>query len=347
MTSLPRITFGIIVLNGEPFTTYCLRGLYPFAHEIIVVEGACKDAAAIATSDGHSTDGTLEALYRFKAEEDPENKVRIVIRDGFWSEKDEQSRAYAELAIGDYLWQVDIDEFYQPDDMRTILKMLRNDPQITAVSFKQITFWGSFDYIVDSWYLRRGAEIYHRLFKWGEGYEYVTHRPPTVCDPNGVDLRSQKWITGHKLARRGILLYHYSLLFPKQVVEKCKYYDQSSWTNRSSYRAWAERNFFGLENPFWVHNVYNHPGWLEHFRGRHPPQIEMMRRDIRDGRLRIEMRNAKDVEELLCSPKYKLGCIGLKVLDHLDRWRIRLWRSASLPARLLGRVANKRRQAMR
>ena len=60
---LPKITFGIIVLNGEPFTRYCLRALYPFAHEILVVEGA----APVATPDGRSTGGTLETLYRFKA----------------------------------------------------------------------------------------------------------------------------------------------------------------------------------------------------------------------------------------------------------------------------------------
>ena len=35
----PRISFGIIVLNGEPFTRYNLRALYPFAHQIIVAEG--------------------------------------------------------------------------------------------------------------------------------------------------------------------------------------------------------------------------------------------------------------------------------------------------------------------
>ena len=63
---LPKVTFGIIVLNGEPFTRYCLRSLYPFAHEILVVEGAAPAAAKVATPDGHSTDGTLETLYRFK-----------------------------------------------------------------------------------------------------------------------------------------------------------------------------------------------------------------------------------------------------------------------------------------
>ena len=38
---------------------------YPFAHEIIVVEAASPAAEFTATSDGHSTDGTLETLRRF------------------------------------------------------------------------------------------------------------------------------------------------------------------------------------------------------------------------------------------------------------------------------------------
>lgn len=98
----PKITFGIIVLNGEPFTKYCLRQLYPFAYEIIVVEGASQYAKDAADENGHSLDGTLEALYEFKEQEDPEDKVQIITRDGFWSEKDEQSKAYAERAMGDY-----------------------------------------------------------------------------------------------------------------------------------------------------------------------------------------------------------------------------------------------------
>ena len=43
MKKLPSITFGMIVLNGEPFVRYNLRALYPFAHQIIVVEGVCSD----------------------------------------------------------------------------------------------------------------------------------------------------------------------------------------------------------------------------------------------------------------------------------------------------------------
>jgi hypothetical protein len=301
----PKITFGIIVLNGEPFTRYCLRSLYPFAHEIIVVEGASKFAKNIADTNGHSIDGTLETLYRFKAEEDPEDKIQIITMDGFWSEKDEQSQAYAKLATGDYLWQVDIDEFYRPQDMQSVIQMLRDDTTITAISFKQITFWGGFEYITDGWYLRNGAEIYHRLFKWGQGYNYKTHRPPTIYDDKGRNLRNIKWIDGYGLARKGIFLYHYSLIFPKQVCKKSVYYSQCEIIARKESPDWAERNFLELNNPFRVHNVYDYPSWLMRFEGNHPLAIQQLRNDIQNGLINIELRNNSDVEGLINSPGYK------------------------------------------
>lgn len=49
----PKITFGMIVLNGLPFIKYNLIELYPYAHQIIIVEGACKTAEAIADKNGH------------------------------------------------------------------------------------------------------------------------------------------------------------------------------------------------------------------------------------------------------------------------------------------------------
>lgn len=326
MVDLPRVTFGIIVLNGEPFTRYCLRALYPFAHEILVVEGAAPAAAKVATPDGHSTDGTLETLYRFKAEEDPQDKVQIITREGFWSEKDEQSQAYAKRATGDYLWQVDIDEFYDPRDIQTILKILRDDSEITAVSFKQITFWGGFDYLVDGWYLRQGAEIYHRLFKWGEGYQYVTHRPPTVCDSHGRDLRKQKWVNGYELYKRGIKLYHYSLLFPKQVIEKCEYYANAALFRREQARRWALEVFMELKSPYRVHNVYRYFSWLERFDGEHPPQVSALRDDIEAGIITVHTRSTDDIDRLLNSFRYKLGRAVIKGLEPCDRLRLFVWR---------------------
>ena len=324
---LPKVTFGVIVLNGDPFIPYTLRSIYPFAHEIIVVEGAAPGAVNIATAQGHSTDRTLEALRRFRAEQDPDGKVVIVSAedeghpDGFWpGEKDEQSRAYAKRATGDYLWQVDIDEFYRPEDMVAILTMLRDDPAIGHVSFKQIAFWGNFDTTVDGYYLMSGADIFYRLFKWGPDYCYVTHRPPTVADETGRDLASGKRLLGNTLARQGIYLYHYSLLFPKQVTEKCEYYGTAEWAKRSGAQRWAQEAFTELRRPFRVHNVYSHPSWLERFAGVHPPEVERMRADIADGTLKIAMRPTADVDALLASPAYVVRRAVLKQLHSFNHW---------------------------
>ena len=100
-------------------------------------------------------------------------------RDGYWREKDEMSQAYAERATGDYLWQVDVDEFYMPADIEAVLHLLRTEPGITAVSFNTITFWGAPEYQVDSWYLRRGAAEYHRLFQVGSWLP--------LCQPSSAD----------------------------------------------------------------------------------------------------------------------------------------------------------------
>ena len=319
----PRITFGIILLNGQPFIRYNLRALYPFAHQIIVVEGAAPAADQISTPEGHSIDDSLEELVRFQAEEDPQNKIEIVTRDGFWPEKDEMSQAYADRATGDYLWQVDIDEFYQPRDMQRILSMLQADPTITAVYFKQICFWGGFDYVVDGWYLRQvqneGPGIIPRVFRWRPGYRYAYHRPVTVLDENKQDIRKINPLNGQELAEQGLYMYHYSLLFPKQVTEKSAYYGQAAWAELAQSEQWAEEVFGELKRPFHVHNVYKYPSWLENFTGQHPPQIQAMRQDILDGQIKCALRPTADIESLLDQPGYKLGRLGLKIADPFVR----------------------------
>jgi hypothetical protein len=324
---LPRVTFGIIVLNGEPFVRYNLRALYPFAHQIIVVEGAVSSAACIATQDGHSTDGTRETLARFKDEEDPENKLLIVTKETFWHEKKEQSQAFAQRATGDYLWIVDIDEFYHADDMRTVLGMLQAHPNISAVFFKQIAFWGGFDYVTDGWYLRQrqgtGPGTVQRISKWGPGFSYASHRPIVIEDPDGLDVARDKSLDGTTLARQGLFMYHYSLLFPRQVREKSEYYSRADWANAPRMADWAEETYTRLRSPYRVHNVYRYPSWLARFEGRHPDQIEALREDISSGRVSETMRPTDDIESLLHSRRYRAGRLVIKALDPFARFTIR------------------------
>lgn len=345
---LPRITFGVIVLNGEPFTRYCLRALYPFAHEIIVVEGGHEDARVVSTPDGHSTDGTLATVRGFMRDEDPEGKVQLVTREGFWPKRDEfgkdrtpQSRAYAERATGDYLWQVDIDEFYRPGDMTSVIAMLQDDPSITAVSFRQRTIWGGLHYAADGWALRRGLDVHHRLFRWRPGYRYATHEPPTVLDESGTDLRAIRWVRARDMERRGIILYHYSLLFPEQVRLKAALYDSEKPDLCPGILEWADRSYSTLDRPFRVHNLYEQPSWLERFDGPHPPEIVRMMADINSGKIACELRDNRDVERLLRRRSYRTGRAALRLLEPTDR-RVR-----ASATRTRDLVARRLRQATR
>ncbi len=320
----PRVTFGIIVLNGMPFLPYNLRALYPFAHQIIAVEGAAPGARGNATPDGHSRDGTLAELARFAREEDPERKLTIVTAedeghpDGFWpGEKDEQSRAYASRATGDFLWQADIDEFYRPRDMDRILDVLAERPDVDAVTFRTLTFWGAPDCITDGWFLRAGAADYHRLFRWGPGYTYAGHRPPTVLDPGGRDTRATGWMDAGETSRLGVVMYHYSLLFPFQAVEKVEYYSNwgvdAAWYPGDAARRWLNDSYLSLRRPYRVHNVWRYPSWLERFRGGHPPEAERLFAAVAAGRVDVERRPMDDAYRLLASPCYGTGRLALEV----------------------------------
>jgi hypothetical protein len=338
---LPKITFGIIVLNGEPFVRYCLRSIYPFAHEIIVVEGGHEDARSVCTPDGHSVDGTLETLNKFKREEDIENKLTIVTKDGFWPKKDElgrdrtpQSRAYSTRATGDYLWQIDIDEFYREEDMVKIINMLKKNPDITAVTFPTYTFWGGINYVTDSWPLRAGAKYYHRLFKWSGDYKYLTHEPPTIIDEKGIDLRKKRWIKGNKMQRKKIFMYHYSLLFPWQVEQKVKIYKDEKPEEYSEIVAWAENNYFQIQNPFNVHNIYKYPGWLLRFTKKHPKQIEEMMRDIKEEKINVVLRENDDIELIVDLKSYKIKIFLLKIEAPLKEMLFQLKRVKNIPNRV-------------
>ena len=192
---------------------------------------------------------------------------------------------------------------------------------------------------VDSWYLRRGEAEFHRLFKWGVGYRYVTHRPPTVVDAQGRDLRRQHWIRAGDLLARGIHLYHYSLLLPKQVREKSEYYNRAEWAQRQRILEWADEAYFALRRPYHAHNVYEYPGCIYRFTGAHPPQVLQMWRDITQPGSGYETRPTEDIEALLNSPIYRIARFAVMRANMPSLWlrqaRIRI---LSVIARMLPRA---------
>lgn len=241
----PKISFGMIVLNGLPFLTHNLRALYPFAHQIVVAEGASPMASAAATADGHSMDGTLEALYRFKEQEDPYGKLTIVTAedeghlDGFWpGEKHEQSQAYAKRASGDWLWQVDVDEFYRERDLLEIAEYLtKTSATVLFFYLRGFMYHPRLEAVgVHPEYSR--CQPVPRIFRWGPGYRYLTHRPPTVVDAQGVDLKLLRPTLASETASRGWYAWHYSYLYRNQFRAKAAYYDRQPF--RAPMGDWAK-----------------------------------------------------------------------------------------------------------
>jgi hypothetical protein len=333
----PRISFGIIVLNGEPFTRYNLRSLYPFAHQVIVVEGASPLASHMATTEGHSQDGTLELLRRLKEDEDPENKIVIVTAEdegypnGFWpGEKDEQSQAYAKRATGNWLWQIDIDEFYHPEDMQRVCAYLKSHPETTCLTFNFYHFWGGFDYRLEGGLLMSQSfagepwGAVRRVFKWEHSYRYRFHRPPTVVDTAGRNLYLiQKRNLSTKTSVPPIYMYHYSNVFPSQVIPKGDYYGRYYAKQGSTFGETQRKKFEDFSKPLdegRAIRIFSHYGtynWLRRFTGSHPPAILALRQDLNRGLFSLEIRPVDDIERILSLPGYQIKVIFLQRYETL------------------------------
>ena len=147
----------------------------------------------------------------------------------------------------------------------------------------------------------------------------MTHRPPTVFDDTGIDTRKGRWLTARDTERLGIYLYHYSLLLPKQIRDKCAYYndpgDDPSLAHAPEIVRWAEHCYFTLGHPFRVHNVYTTISWLYRHGGATPEQIRAMWDDIQAGVIDAEIRSHADIEALLARPGYRLAGRALNLLS--------------------------------
>jgi len=212
--------------------------------------------------------------------------------------------------------------------------MLKNDPSITAISFKQKSFWGGIDYVSESYALIRNKGGWNRIFKWNSGYKYITHEPPTVLDENGISLHDKRWVSGEKMKRKKIYMYHYSLLFPWQVEQKVKVYRDEKPDFYNELDKWAENNYFRLGNPFRVHNLYHLPSWLERFKGTHPEQVLSMIKDMKEAKTTAKLRRTDDIEKLLNSKKYKWKIILLKIGNPIEQILTQFYRVKNIPNRM-------------
>ena len=207
----------MIVFNGDYVLQECLESVYPYATQILIAEGPVR----YWQDQGYttSTDKTNEILDNFP---DPENKITVV--HGQFEGKDEECRAYMPHMRDDidYIWNLDSDEVYKPEDIKKIISILEEE-KYTSVGVRSCSFYGGFDDFIGGFELAK--DNFLRIFKVYPNATWKTHRPPTIIAPEGTQVLPDKHLDSDTLwDKYGVQMYHYSYVFPRQVREKISYY---------------------------------------------------------------------------------------------------------------------------
>jgi len=213
-----KIAFGMIVFNGDFVLQQCLEQVYPFASQILIAEGPVEYWRDKGNTT--STDNTNKILYDFP---DPEGKIKIV--HGPYNEKDDQCNAYMKFLNDDidYLWQIDSDEVYKTEDIEKVIAFLE-DKRPDSVGVKPYSFYGGFDNFVGGF--EEATDNFLRIFRVFPGSRWLTHRPPTMGHRPEYRKFPNTHITSEELWNQlGVRMFHYSYVFPTQVLTKMSYYE--------------------------------------------------------------------------------------------------------------------------
>ena len=302
----PKITFGMIVLNGEPFIKYQLEALYPHAYQILIAEGAVERFSHAATTNGHSLDSTVEIIKEFP---DPENKIKLIQKDGFYKEKDEICNAYMPYVQGDILWQVDVDEFYFPEDIEKIRKCFLDDEWLDLVVFKVREFYADVGFELSGGVFNLGSQNYRRVFRFYPGDSWLTHRPPTLQNQNGQKKPIRRMMSAEISAKLGVRLFHYSYILKSQVLSKSEYYAKIGrdlgWDDGHHKADSWSATYLNKFDPLRVYCSELAPSYLVEYSGDHPEPVRKMLGEIDIGECnRFDDKYISEIHKTINSPNY-------------------------------------------
>jgi len=234
------ISYLMIVLNGMPFIKYSLRDIYPYAKEIIIVEGSIPSFNDSANHNGSSKDGTVNFIKNY-----PGNKIKFI--QGKWKTKIQMQNEGLKYVTGDYVWIIDVDEFYR--DYEKIFNTLNNSPEIDEIWFKTYNFFKGLDYYIYHPILEKDIWAVKRIFKYFSGMQFNSHRPPQTNFKGDIKF----------LIPRNIYLYHYGYLYDSQVKAKINIHktvlpnciNPNLWY-KELFKKWTPQNREQLEKKYTV-----------------------------------------------------------------------------------------------
>ncbi|MFC5507986.1 glycosyltransferase family 4 protein [Bosea massiliensis] len=288
--SLP-IHFFTIVLNGEPFIRYHehVFSELPFGWHWHIVEGVAdlkhdtawsiagggKISASIH-DNGRSNDGTSAYLDDL-ARRFPENVTIYRKPPGvFWDGKKEMVNApLPNIDQACLLWQVDNDELWTLEQIKTVHRMFADNPDRHAARYWCWYYVGP-DKIISTRYnyAQNPEQEWLRTWRFVPGAIWDAHEPPILVRTEGegaearkLDIAGQNPFTHDEMERAGVVFHHFAYATPAQLSFKEQYYGYKGatemWRNLNEqtgpvllkhYFAWVSDNtmvdspaFYGVE----------------------------------------------------------------------------------------------------
>jgi len=271
-----KISFCIIVCNGDDFIYECLESIYPHAHSICISEGATENWMNVhGWENPRSKDATIELIKKFKQELDVDNKLQCVIKPNPYKNKLDQCNTYIDIIPPDtdYLWVIDSDELYLDDDVNNMKNiLLENNYDYVEVFMDH--FFKNINTIAiggDGWGWNTPIG---RIWKYSSGAQWQSHRPMTLITKDGQNINKMNILHANQ---HNIRCKHYSYMTDKQVKEKMMYYTKTfniDYINGWYKHVWLKWNI----NPSYVESKYStHPscggGKTKSYNGIHPNVI--------------------------------------------------------------------------
>lgn len=249
----PIITVGLIVLNGATWLPAWYKTYRHFADQIVVVEGADAEYFArinpnlrnqLITPDGHSTDETLSLLNEYADEGTVD--FTIITTNRPWESKNRMTLELSKHVEGNYLFEIDADEFYFQKHLRQIRQILCDNPYVGTWRIRPINFWKSGHYHTvpqlgqSCWW--GDAPV---LFKWSKGAQ-LFHRPRHV-EPR----------FGHLEEYLPVPLHHFNYVREIDAQYKTQYHRHPMENNQNWFedvwKRWSPNNRIDLERGIQVY----------------------------------------------------------------------------------------------
>lgn len=266
------IHFFTIVLNGEPFIRYhedlFTRLDIPWHWHVVEGVAALKhDTAWSSATGGHidnsvhdngrSNDGTSAYLDDLKARFPDQVTIYRKPPGEFWDGKREMVNApLPNINEECLLWQVDNDELWPLDQIKTVHRMFVEQPDRSAAYYWCWYFVGANKIISTRYnYAQNPNQEWLRTWRYRPGARWAAHEPPTlVVEAEGhtsaTDIAKINPFTQDEMEQAGVMFQHFAYATEDQLLFKERYYGYRD--ARTQWRALQQqsgsghlKNFFG------------------------------------------------------------------------------------------------------